>query len=471
MENMMRKRRIVIGIVMTVIALPFIAAFAGWLGMTVGANKGQPYIERAVDTAPHHFVARALFAVSDADMIGTSYRGGVLQPIQGTHDTLSRIDVDGSVVNTSDATVTNSVTAWPGTLELSPDARHAYVIESRGPAPANVDRVKNVHKDLKEGRLLMTLDISAGQPKVIRQDDIAIDPTSVAVAPNGEWLVIAARDAEFPITLVVLDHGVPVEVRHPRLTLPAVPPPPPEATEVESLDGVFYLRIAPNGHTIAIHIQSAYLVLGEMIFDEAGHPTDIRIGEAMHVAKCMSVGRWSLDGRYYIVSDTQWGPKPADLLMAGQGNLVSIAVDGLSGKVVSTAPVSLSPEGMEMSRDGSLFVAVNMERTYLPDDFSVWWVPRRHPASLSLVSFDASNGELRTVDGPLAFNAVLPEDAVFDRDANMLAVAVFNDRVARPLDGWIELFAIDRTQGTPKIVPTGKRIRMPRGVHDLAVAY
>jgi hypothetical protein len=71
----------------------------------------------------------------------------------------------------------------------------------------------------------------------------------------------------------------------------------------------------------------------------------------------------------------------------------------------------------------------------------------------------------------LAFEGVLPEDAVFDRDANMLAVAVFNDRVEKPRDGWIALFAIDRSQGAPKIIPTGQRIRMPRGVHDLAVVY
>jgi hypothetical protein len=87
------------------------------------------------------------------------------------------------------------------------------------------------------------------------------------------------------------------------------------------------------------------------------------------------------------------------------------------------------------------------------------------------VSFNAGSGELHTVDGPLAFDAVLPEDAVFDRDASMLAVAIFNDRVENPKDGWIELFAIDRSQGMPKILPTGQRIRMPRGVHDLAVAY
>jgi hypothetical protein len=53
----------------------------------------------------------------------------------------------------------------------------------------------------------------------------------------------------------------------------------------------------------------------------------------------------------------------------------------------------------------------------------------------------------------------------------MLAVAIFNERSDKPKDGSIALFAIDRSGHTPKIVPTGKRIRMPRGVHDLAVAY
>jgi hypothetical protein len=433
---------------------------------------GQPYTVRAADALPHHFDARAIFAASDADMVGTSYADGVLFPLVGAHDALSRVDTDRELVQSSDGTVTNSVTAWPGTLELSPDARFAYVIESRGPAPAGAERVKNVHKDLVEGRLLTTLDVSASsKPKVIRQDDIAIDPTSVNVAPNGEWLVIAARDDIAPITFVILDHGVPVEVRHPKLALPSVPPPPPEATELESLAGVFYARIAPNGHTIALHIQSTYLVLGEIDFDPAGHPSSIQLGKVLHLARCMSVGRWSLDGRFYIVSDTQWGPKPVDTLMAGQGKLVSIAVEGLDGKVVSTADVSLSPEGMEMSRDGALFVTVNMERTFTPEGPLSFLFPRRRQASLSLISFDARTGELHTVDGPLAFDAVLPEDAVFDRDANMLAVAIFNDRVERPKDGWIELFAIDRSHGNPIVVPTGKRIRMPRGVHDLAVVY
>lgn len=465
----MKLRRVLIGIAI-VIAIPVVAilGYAAWIAVQL--DTGEDLIERVATPNAKSFVAKALFAASDADMLGTSYVDGMLQPIEGAHDALSRIDVDENSVHNSEASITNSVTGWPGTLELSPDARHAYVIESRGTRPSNVERVSNVHKDLLEGRVLTTVDVSLDKPKVVRIDDIAIDPTSVAVAPNGEWLAVAARDDDSPITFVVLNNGVPVEVRHPRLSLPTFPPPPPEAQAQESFAGVSYVRIAPNGHTIAIHIQSTYLILGEVTFDAEGHPSNIRLAPALQLTKCMSVGRWSLDGRYYIVSDTHWGPTPGDTFLAGPGELVSIAIEGSSGKVVSRAKVSLSPEGMEMSRDGSLFIAVNMERTFHPDSFPFNLIPRRKQGSLSLVSFDAHNGELKTIDGPIAFDGVLPEDAVFDREANMIAVAIFNDRVEQPKDGWVELFAIDRS-GSPKIVPTGKRIRLPRGVHDLAVAY
>jgi hypothetical protein len=464
------KMRKALMFVAIVIAVPLVAiiGYATWVRAQL--NTGEPLVERSAVPLAKSFAARALVAASDADMLGTAYVDGVLQPIEGTHDSVSRIDIDKRSVQTSDL-VTNSVTGWPGTLELSPDGKYAYVIESRGSRPANVDRVDNVHKDLLEGRLLTTVDLNSEMPKVVRTDDIAIDPTSVAVAPNGKWLAIAARDDESPITFVMLDDGVPIAVRHPLLSLPPFPPPPPEATAQESLAGVSYLRIAPNGRTIAIHIQSTYLIFGEVIFDADGNPAKIRLGPPMQLTKCMSVGRWSLDGRHYIVSDTNWGPTPGDTFVAGPGELVSLAVEGFGAKVVSRAQVSLSPEGMEMSRDGSLFVAVNMERTFYPETFPFDLIPRRQQASLSLVSFDASSGQLKVLDGPIAFNGVLPEDAVFDRDADMLAVAIFHDRVAKPMDGWIEMFAIDRSGGLPKIVPTGQRIRLPRGVHDLAVVY
>jgi hypothetical protein len=465
----MNLRRIAVGVIAFIIAVPLICVIGVWI---VLAAKGEPYLARATDSTPRTFVARTLLVATDADMVGTSYADGILHPLDGTHDAVSRIDTQERKAHSADVLITNSVVSWPGTLELSHDAQHAYVVESRGAAPARVVRVPNVHKDLAVGRLLTTLDVSSsGKPTIVRQDDIAIDPTSVHVAPNGAWLAIASRDPAFPLSFAILEGGVPVEIRHPRLKLPAVAPPPQAATDVESLDGISYARIAPDGRTIALHVQSRYLILGEVLFDEGGHPIDIRLGDLTEPAKCMSVGRWSADSRFYVVSDTQWGPTPGDTFIAGAGQLVSIAVDELSATVVSRATVSLSPEGMEMSRDGSLFVAVNMERTYTPETFPFDFVPRRKQASLSLVAFDLHTGTLRTVDGPVAFDAVLPEDAVFDADANMLAVAVFNARVGRPTEGWIEMFAIDRSTGPPRIVPTGMRIRTPRGAHDLAVAY
>lgn len=245
----MRKRRVAIVIVLGVLAV-LVLGVGGWvLAVASRLDKGEPLIERVADGSPHRFVAQAIFAASDSDMLGTSYADGILQPIEGAHDALSRVDVEQQLVSMSDAIVSNSVTAWPGTLELAPDARYAYVIESRGARPAGVARVKNVHKDLVEGRLLTTVDVASHeQPQVVRTDDIAIDPTSVAVAPNGEWLAIAARDDRSPITFVVLDSGVPVEVRHPRLALPSVPPPPPQATEVESFAGVSYVRKIGRAH-------------------------------------------------------------------------------------------------------------------------------------------------------------------------------------------------------------------------------
>src|SRR5262245_11629183 len=123
----MKLRRVIAWTVAVLIAVPVLLAFALWAAL---ARKGQPYVERAMDPNPHRFAASAIFAASDADMVGTSYADGILYPLVGAHDALSRVDVDRESVQSSEGIVTNSVTAWPGTLELSPDARFAYVIES-----------------------------------------------------------------------------------------------------------------------------------------------------------------------------------------------------------------------------------------------------------------------------------------------------------------------------------------------------
>lgn len=437
---------------------------AGGALLAVTRDPGPALLTRDLDNTARTFDASVLLAASDADMVGTTYADGELKPMAGATDLLNSVDPNSGSIQSIPAP--NSVAAWPGTLDVSPDGRLAYIVESQGAAPPGILQIKNVHADMLPGHRLTTLDLSSDAPTAVRQDDVGTNPVSVHTAPNGRWLVVATRDDTTPLTFVVLDHGIPFDhgLRRPSLTVPGVPRP---ATD----KGLTYARLSPDGRRVAVHIASTHVLFGDIVFDSEDLPVDVRFGTPLLAGKYISIGRWSVDGRHYIVADTDWGPDPGESLRAGPGRLISMAVDGRGGRVVSSATVSFGSEGFDVNREGDLFVVVNMERTYAPEHLPFSLIPRRHQASLSLVAFDRTKGTLRTVDGPLGFEGVLPEDAVFDRDGDMVAVAVFHDRQDAPDAGWIELFAVDRASGDPRLARTGKRLRTPRGVHDLAVVY
>jgi len=58
---------------------------------------------------------------------------------------------------------------------------------------------------------------------------------------------------------------------------------------------------------------------------------------------------------------------------------------------------------------------------------------------------------------------------VFDADGDMIAVAVFHDRIAAPREGLVRFFAVDRGGLRPRLVPTTRLETVARGAHDLAV--
>jgi len=446
------------------LTLGVVTLFAGALLLVATRDRGPPLQTRELDLRSRTFDSARLVAVADADMVGTAYADGVLKPLPGVVDSLSEIDLSAASARTLATAVPNSVTAWPGTLDLSADGAIAYVVESKGRAPANITSVKNVHTDLLDGHVLTTVDLSGELARVIRQDAVGTDPMSVHASPSGTWLAIATREAANALSYVILSAGIPADVRRPSLKLPDISRPSNDT-------GLTYARIAPYGHTIAVHLANTHVAFGAIEFDTDDRPVGVRLGEPIVAGQYISIGRWSTDGRYYVVADTDWGPDAGDALRAQAGRLISIARKELTGRIVSTASVSFGPEGFESNRAGDLFVVVNMERTYAPDRFPFTLIPRRQQPSLSLVAFDRETGTLRTVDGPLAFDGVLPEDAVFDADGDMVAVAIFHDRLDEPKEGWIELFAVNGSGASARLARTGKRIRTPRGVHDLAVVY
>ncbi len=424
------------------------------------ACSGPELVARSPAPAAATFDGR-LLALSDGDMAGTAYADGRLLPIAAA-DTLSIIEAGETIAS---ARVGNSVMAWPGALDVSPDGQFAYVVETRASPPPGVSAYDNIDVGMPEGRLLRAVRLDdAGAPTLIGELDVGRQPTSVHVAPDGRFALVSRKQEEAPIAAVILRDGAPVEVIE-------LPFPLAVAASDPNDEGAPYVRLAPNGRDFAINVANTHVQFGRLEFDAAGAPVSATpVGPALPAGQWISMIRWSRDGRHIIVSDVAWSASQLGAVLNGPGALVSIAfnADGAS-RVVSRAEVSLSPEGFEMSGAGDLLIAVNMERTYLPERLPYTLFGRRAQASLSLVGFDATTGALLTIDGPLGFDAVLPEDAVFDADGDMLAVAVFHGRGEAAGGGWIDYFRIVRDGGGVRLLPTGMRTPTPRGAHDLAL--
>jgi hypothetical protein len=415
------------------------------------------------------FKARAILAVSDADMVASAYADGRLRRLPNNVDQLTVIQPGNDITTArkSAVAVPSTVLGWPGAIDASPDGRFAYVVEGRKSPPAAIERYRSVTEEMPFGRHLAVVglvDLTA--PKVLMTTEIGESPGSVHVAPNGRWLLVTLKEPEAPIALVSLQDGLPQRVLKVPLGLPNL------AQRAYDTGAVFG-QVSPGGDVVALNIANTHVAFAKIVFDDAGQPKGAHlIGQPIRLnAKWISMLRWSRDGQHLLVADVGWGPKPTDAVLNGPGQLLSIAYDPAGQhREVSRAKVSLSPEAFEMSPQGDLIIAVNMERTSLPPSglpFILFGRQSHH--SLSLVAFDAATGGLHTIDGPIMADGVLPEDAVFDNDGKTLAVVVYHERSETPLTSWLEYYKIERSSGTSKLLPTGVRTLLPRGAHDLVV--
>jgi hypothetical protein len=414
------------------------------------------------------FNARAIVAVSDADMAGTAYADGRLRRIAGSVDQLSVVtEFSEASKKIAQVPTSNSVMAWPGAIDLSPDGRFGYVVETVAPAPANVENYASIQNEMPSGKILTTVDLSNPTvPRIVSTTEIGNSPASVHIAPNGRWAAVAKRDHEAPLVFVALNAGQPGQVFQVALDLPKL-------AQRSIDDGILFARIHPGGNIIALNIANTHVAFARTLFDGTGNPTGAQlIGELIKLpGTWLTMMRWSNDGRHLLISDVGWGPTQLGSVLNGAGHIISIKFNESGAhREVSRSKVSLSPEGFEISPQGDLIVAVNMERTYLPPSgFPYVLFGRQDRYSLSLVSFDIATGRLTMIDGPVGFRGVLPEDAVFDNDGSTIAVVVYHERAESPKAAWIEYVKVDRSGGTPRLIVTGQRTALPRGAHDLAV--
>ncbi|MCI5047083.1 MAG: beta-propeller fold lactonase family protein [Aquisalinus sp.] len=407
--------------------------------------------------APGTFQGRFL-AVSDTDMTATAYADGQLEPVAGNRDTMSLL-VDGGVKTSIAAS--NSVISWPQVVDVSSDGQLAFVVETKGPAAPGVSAYDSVYTDFPTGRQLSIFSVNSNSLE-LRQEMTGTGENlqSVEYSEKCNCLFVASETTDAELVVIPLTQdGKTGEIR--KFTLE-----PPYAYD-DTERRVRTMHISPDGDLLAVNVANRRIQFYEIFSDETGLPDRVAaIGAPVEgLGRRLAVGKWTPDGKHFIITDVNWSDNTLFMLTQGPGQLSAIRPPsaGKEAKIVSQVKVGRSPEGFGISADGTRIATINMERTYLPglSFLSVWQGRRAY--SVSLLSLDTQSGALSELDR-IYQAGILPEDVIFDKTGQNLAVAVFHRRKGADRErGFIDFFSIQedrlRSQGVTQAVP--------RGAHDL----
>ncbi len=429
-----------------------IVAFALFMGEFADDDPG--FSEKA-----GRFEGRFL-ALSDADMAATAYANGGLEPFDGARDMLTLFS-DGIATSTIEAS--NSVISWPQVVDVSPDGRFAAVIETRGPAAADIETYNNVYTDFPQGSRLGLYAIDGDNLSLVEgRDGVGRNPQSVEYSPDGRFLVIGSEEAGAELVVVTLtDAGRLRDVR----TFPLAPPYRDDDAEKR----IRSVHLAPDGLTLAVNTANRRVQFYRLTVDATGLPTGVVAfgSPSPDLGKRLSIGKWTPNGKHFLITDTNWADGTLYMLTQGPGALTVLAPPetiNSAPAVMTRTEVGRSPEGFGISADGTRVAAINMERTYLPEmpPLAIWQGRRRY--SVSLLALDPETGTLAPLDQIFAAG-ILPEDVIFDETGRHLAVAVFHRRKgADRKRGFVDFFSID---DAGKLEAQGITQPVMRGAHDL----
>lgn len=399
-----------------------------------------------------------------------TYATGRLAPQDaGYRDLLTVMSLVGSQVRVGQLPVSNSVTAAPEVLALSPNGRTAFVVERLGERPAGAQTVQ----DLPPGHRLFAIDLDAPErPRLAATAEIATFPESVAVHPQGEWIAVVSNtpaasvvqlvrygesgfDQVFAFDLAQLVGGS--NSAGPRSGL--------TATNVQW---------HPSGRLLAVNLNTQNQVAFFSVSENAGRPALRQWGPVVEVGRDPFVGRFTPDGRYYLTSD--WGRDFSAQDLAGRVpdrpsflSVIRLADPEAPGPAkhvqIHSVATDVAAEGLTVSPTGTLVATVNMRGTAFPRDSDRF---QRH-ATVTLLRLEASSGRLtKLADYPL--DGVLPEGATFDAAGRHLLVTVFQGHDDAEADAGAGLAVFRVIDGErPALEPIG-RIALPHGVHHVAVS-
>lgn len=411
-----------------------------------------------------------LLAVSDADMRADGYLTGKVGRPEGQRDALTifPFHLGNKSLSGVKITASNSVTTWPKIVESSKNGKYVYIAEVRGEYAEGVSEIKNVYADTPAGKTITTIDVSnPAKPTTAHILDVGMNPRCLDVAEDDGFILSTIDEPDGKIVFIKLKQGLPESVF--KIPLP----------EELNFEKTMVSDVAwhPDNQHIALILNNRKIAFLKVTYNLEGDPLSIGVfGNTLtdfnNNKTLLSAGEFSSNGNYFLVPDTSWGSTRADTLLDKNGQLISIKFDrnGNKHKIADIIEVGGSPEGFAISNDNKLIAVVNMEKTIFVESPFEKQVPlsKSEASSLSLLMFDDNAGLLTIVDQK-QFRGVLPEDAVFDKDDDSLAVAIYHYRDFEREHGFVEFWGIDRTGKQPQLVRTGIGLPVTRGVHDLAV--
>ncbi|YAF98454.1 MAG: hypothetical protein AB3A66_12725 [Nodularia sp. CChRGM 3473] len=417
--------------------------------------------------APFDFQGRYLISVSDADMLASAYVDGRLGPPEG-RDALSVIPLGGHVRNLKvyETEASNSVAGPPVVVDVTPDGRYAFVVETLTQRPEG-NWQKQTFADLRHGNRIQVFDLAdPTKPTLVQDMEIAERPDSVSVNADGSLVAVTINPEgggkKTPLALIPFSEG---RLGQPiYLSVPSIPP----------AERLIHAEWHPTQDVLALVNETTAAVSFTKVMRQVSTLTLEPWGNIVQIEKAPYMARFTPDGRHVIVNNLYWGADVEGTWSeAPRGSVVSIRLEAgtqADGSprhaLVSRAMTGVSPEGLAVSPNGKYVVTTNLERSYLPyDDDRITWF-----SSLSFFTLDPQMGQLNHV-ADYAFDGILPEAAAFDASSQYLAVVSFDnfdDRMpGSSIDFW--RIATDPLNPQPQLVQTRYSITVTRGAHSMVL--
>ncbi|WKN42615.1 hypothetical protein [Tunicatimonas pelagia] len=400
----------------------------------------------ATDTALADFNVRQLIVLSDADMAAGAYVDGQLRRVPGDQDELSLIDFSNADPANSITTVpvSNSVTNWTKSLDVSPDDQVAFVAETRGQLDPNVTQVDNVG-EIPAAQAIRAIDISNPNAlSLVAEANVGNIPLVAQLSPEGNYLATVIDEPGREIVLLPWQGNAFGTPRYFAIGRSY-------ETPVRATDITWH----PSGNFLAVTLEESQQLAFYRVNEARTEVT--MIGEPLSLGTLPGAGQFVPSGEFYIIPDVNG--------FVNEGILYNVRPDFAEGnhQIASQVATGGAPESFGISPDGGRIVVANMEGSWFPEGSEFY----TETSSLSLIAL-AADGTL-TEQQRVPFAGVLPESVVFDEDGDMIAVAIyeFQDQPLEEATGAVEFWRVGETslETTEVILP------LTRGVHVLEAVY